>query len=266
MTQAEHGTGPGPGPGRKAPPVSQWESPDQQEPAPPSASRSARRPALIAVAGVLVVGAVVGVLKLSGAFEGDGAEGPDPAATSVPGATPGTTASPEPTPEETEIPGVTIGTPENPYEPGDSFVILDDWTMTIGEVDTDTWPDLEPHFLETRPHKMDQYQPEPGMVYVSAPSSVAYSGAPKNQDRLESISVYHLATDGTITSTNTCGDLGLAVEPYWPYKANEEPLIEGVPCVEIPPTQVPGGQWQIFVDWIEPDGQGNYVLVHYTAT
>jgi hypothetical protein len=246
--------------------VSQWENPDHPQLAESGRPRSAHRPALIAVGGVLVLGAAIGGLAISGAFEGDGADGPDPAATSVAGSTPGTTPSPEPTPEETEIPGVTVGTPENPYEPGDSVTILDDWTMTIGEVDTDTWPDLEPHFLETDPDDMDFYRPAPGMVYVSAPSSMVYTGEPKDQDRLKSVFVGHVAADGESIATNSCGSYGLAVEPFWPLNMPNEPRSEGVACVEIPPARVEGGQWRISFDWIEPDGQYRTVYVYYKAS
>jgi len=221
---------------------------------------------LVGAGSTLAISAVVGALVISGAFEGNGAEGPDPAATSVPGSTSGTTTSPEPTPEETEIPGVTIGTPENPYEPGDSFTILDDWTMTIGEVDTDTWPDLEAHFLETQPDKMDWYRPDPGMVYVSAPSSMVYTGEPKDQDRLRSVFVSHVATDGESIASNSCGSYGLAVDTFWPLDMPDEPRSEGVSCVEIPPARVEGGQWRISFDWIGPDGQYRTVYVYCKAS
>jgi len=252
--------------------MSQQESPDQPEPAAPATpssvpSQSSRRTgAVIAAGGVLAVVAAVGILVVSGALDGDGADGPDPAATTVAGSAAGATPTPEPTPEEAEIPGVTVGTPENPYEPGDSFTILDDWTMTIGEVDTDTWPDLEPHFLETDPDDMDFYRPDPGTVYVSAPSSVVYTGEPKDQDRLKSIFVGHVAADGATIATNSCGSYGLAVDTFWPLDMPEEPRSEGVACVEIPPARVEGGQWRIAIDLIDPEGQSRYVLVYYRAT
>ncbi|MBI9115880.1 hypothetical protein [Sanguibacter suaedae] len=243
--------------------MSQSETPDPREPVRAGAPRSARRPALVALAGALVVGAAAGALVISGAL-GDGSDGSDPATTPAAGTTPGPAASSEEA-EEAEVPGVTVGTPENPYGPGDTFVILDDWTMTIGETDTDSWPELEPQLQQTSPSTMDWYPPEPGMVYVSAPSSIVYNGDTDDQDRLNSITVSHLAADGTTTAINTCGRYGMAVETYWPGYVNEDPSAEGVPCVEIPPSQVAGGQWQIFIDWIGPDGRPDYVLVHYTA-
>ncbi|MEP7762637.1 hypothetical protein [Sanguibacter sp. 25GB23B1] len=250
--------------------MSQWESPVPQgspttSPT-PSGSQSRRRPAITALVGAGVALAVVGALALSGVFAGDGDDAPDPRASAGAGSTPSasTTPSAEPTPEE-DVPGVTIGTDENPYGPGDSFVMLDDWTITLGATDTDTWPDLEPGLRETWPDQIEQFQPAAGMVYVSAPANVTYTGDPAGLDRIESIVVEHVAADGTVSAINTCGDFGLAVDTFHPIDLDKEPVVEGVACVEVSPAQAADGRWRVFVDWIRPDGQGDYVEVFYTA-
>lgn len=246
--------------------MSQWQSPVQQGSVHPSpASGSGRRALIITVVVAVLALVIVATLALSGAFSSDAGDAGDPTPVASPETTPtpstSPTPSPEPTPDE-ELPGVTFGTAEDPLAPGESFTMLDDWTITLGASDLDTWPDLEPHFLETRAHKIDQYQPDPGTVYVSTPATVTYAGDPADQDRISSIVVEYLAADGTVGTINTCGRYGLAVEPF--NTIYDEPFI-GTACTQLPATQAPGGQWRIFISWFTPEGQETYIDVFYAT-
>ena len=218
---------------------------------------------IVTVVVTVVALIIVGALALSGAFSKDSSDSPTAGASTGATPTPSTdpTPSSEPTPEG-DVPGVTIGTAENPYGPGDSFVMLDDWTFTLGATDLDSWPDLEPQLLQKWPTKIDQLKPDPGMVYVSAPASVTYSGDPADQDRMSLIVVEYLATDGTVGTINTCGNGGIAVEPF--NTINDEPFV-GTACTQITPAQAAGGQWRVFISWFTPEGQETYIDVFYTA-
>ena len=215
---------------------------------------------VVVVVALVVAGAVV----LSGVFSGEGVDDPTAVGTTDAASTASASPTPsaEPTPEE-ELPGVTFGTAENPLAPGESFTMLDDWTITLGTTDLDTWPDLEPYFQETRPDKIDVYQPDPGTVYVSAPANVTYTGDPADQARLTDIVVDYVPADGENGAVNTCGNYGSAVERF--EVELDKDLIEGIACTAIPAAQAPGGQWRVFISWFTPEGQETYVDVFYAT-
>ena len=202
---------------------------------------------------------VAGALALSGVFAGDGVDDPTADATTDAGPTPSATPSAEPTPED-ELPGVTFGTAERPLAPGESFTMLDDWTISLGATDLDTWPDIQPQLQQRWPSKMGSLEPNPGTVYVSVPAKVTYTGDPADQDRIILIVVEFLSADGTVGTINTCGNGGLAVEPF--DTIDEEPF-EGTACTEIDPAQAAEGMWRVFVSWKQPDGARDFVHVYY---
>jgi len=205
-------------------------------------------------AGVLVI--VGGVLFATGVFEGDGAPvAADPAATSAP------TASP--TPEE--IPDQTLGTPQNPLRPGDSFIFFDDWTFTIGETDTDAWPALAAYYQEHFADKMYQFEPDPGMVYVTAPMVATYTGDKAKQDEVM-MALHHVGADGTETRSTSCGMTGRNYTRFEALAIKTDPLVEGSLCVEISPDQVPGGLWWIYLSYYDPaTGIDRNEQYYYTA-
>lgn len=244
--------------------MSQWQSPVYQGTAPSSPPSSARksgrgpRSAIIVVVLVVTIVATVAFgLFVGGVF--DGREETPTTATS-PTAAPPPTPRPAPTPEE--VPGTTIGTRENPYGPGDSFTILDDWTFTLGATDTDTWPDVAAYFEQHAADKLHLHQPAPGMVFVSAPATLTYTGSPEGRDRVDFFTVHHIAADGTESMINSCGRYGTSVEPF--NTVYEDPVVEGVPCVEVTPTQAIGGQWRVAV-WFGPDEDEVVTDIFYTA-
>ena len=219
---------------------------------------------IITVTTLVVALVVAGALALSGVFAGDGSDDPTADASTDAGPSPSASPTPsaEPTPEE-ELPGVTFGTAEDPLAPGESFTMLDDWTITLGATDLDTWPDLEPYWQQKWPDKMDQFQPDPGMVFVSVPAKVTYTGDPADQDRITDIVVDYLAADGENGIINICGHQGLAVERF-NVELDKTP-IEGIACTAIPAAQAPGGQWRVFISWRTPAGQETYVDVFYAT-
>jgi hypothetical protein len=215
-----------------------------------------RRPlaAGLATASSLVLAG--GILFAAGVFEGDGAP-----ATADPAATPAPTASP--TPEE--IPGETIGTPENPFRPGDSFTFFDDWTFTFGQTNTDAWPALASYYEETFPDELDDHEPGPGMVYLTAPVTMTYTGAPADQDNIM-IALHHVSTDGTETGNSSCGLLRRNFTRFVALDVRTKPVVEGSLCAEIPTENIPGGQWWIYLSyWDSATGTELDQQYYYTA-
>ena len=231
--------------------MSQWQSPTGPGSVPPSPPTSgpaprSRRPVIIALAVLVVVLVVAGALFASGVFTGDGSDDPD-ASPTAPAATP----SVAPTPEE--VPGKTIGTPTTPYAPGDSFVFLDDWTFTLGATDFDTWPDVGPALEQQWPDTIDTYLPEPGMVFVSAPMTMTYTGPPTYQGRITSIYLAYFTADGTELRVGNCGRYGDAVEAFDLSDAVDLPAVDGAACAEMTPEQAIGGQWRITLVYLKED-------------
>jgi hypothetical protein len=208
-----------------------------------ASSSSSRRRSLttgLIVAGVLVL--TGGVLFAAGVFEGHGAPAAaDPAATPAPTAS--ATAG--------ETPGETIGTPENPFRPGDSFTFFDDWTFTVGETDTDAWPGLAPYYEEHFADEIYQHEPGPGMVYVTVPLSMAYTGGPSKQ-RHTMMAITHVSADGVETRAGMCGLAGGDFRVFDNMAVQRDPVVEGSLCAELLPTQVPGGQWWIYLSYWDP--------------
>ena len=211
------------------------------------------------VVALVIVLVVAGALFASGVFTGDGSDDPD-ASPTAPTATPSVTPTPE------EVPGKTIGTPTTPYAPGDSFVFLDDWTFSLGATDFDTWPDVGPALEQMWPDTIDSYRPGPGMVFVSAPMSMTYTGPPTYQGRITTITLHYMTADGTGLPAGNCGVVGMSVEAFDVSDAVDLPAVEGAACAEMTPEQAVGGQWRISLDFLnEGDGTEYLRQIFYTA-
>lgn len=236
--------------------VSQPQGPSAPGSAP--SARTGRRAAVIVVVLAVVAALVVGGLALAGVFSSD--DGADHDQTSE------ASTSASATPQEPEVvPGKTIGTPEKPYAPGDSFVFLEDWTFTLGATDFDTWPDVEADLQARLPTMMDSFLPEPGMVFVSAPLSMTYTGPPTYQGRITSVYAQYVTVDGTELFTGNCGRYGDAVAPFDESDALEMASVAGAVCVEMTPEQAIGGQWRIEVDYVDGDSDVLFRHIYYTA-
>ncbi|MEP7766161.1 hypothetical protein [Sanguibacter sp. 25GB23B1] len=244
--------------------MSQWDNPARPgsvptgPPAGGPAPRRSRRPLIITLAVLVVVLVAAGALFVSGVFTGDGDDAD--ASPTTPAATPTIAPTPE------EIPGKTIGTQANPYTPGDSFKFLDDWTFSLGTTDFDTWPDVGPALEQKFPDSIDSYRPGPGMVFVSAPMSMTYTGPPTYQGRITTITLHYMTADGTALPAGNCGVVGMSVEAFDVSDAVDLPAVEGAACAEITPEQAVGGQWRISLDFLnEGDGTEYLRQIFYTA-
>jgi hypothetical protein len=235
------------------------ESPERSDLSSPMLTRSgpqngSRATALVTLG---VVGVVAVALSASGVFEGDGAPGVDPGASST------STSTSSPTPQET--PDEPLGTPQNPLRPGDSFTFFDDWTFTLGETDTDAWPDLAPYYRERFPDEIHQHEPEPGMIYVTAEMTAVYDGPISKQDLLNT-ALHHVSVDGAETYVNGCRLAGGEGRRFDTTELRNQPVVEGYLCAEITPEQVPGGLWWIYLSYYDPAaGIDRNEQYYYTA-
>jgi hypothetical protein len=205
-------------------------------------SSSRRRSVAITLIASAVLVLTGGALFVAGAFEGDGAPvAADPTVTSA--------SSAAQTPEE--IPGETIGTSENPFGPGDTFTFFDDWTFTFGATNPDTWPGLASYYEEHFPDKISQYEPEPGMVYVTVPVSMTYTGTEAKREHIL-MALNHVSAAGTETGNTDCGLTGRNYKRFESVTAKWSSELEGSLCAEIRPEDVPGGQWWIYLSYYDP--------------
>lgn len=237
--------------------MSQWGPPVQRESAPPvvapSRAGGRARAVIVVVVVVTVLLLTSGALALAGVFD----RGEDPSTATGTDPT-GTTAA---DPPEQEIPGETVGTPDNPYAPGDSFSILDDWTFSVGATDTDAWPEVAPRWEGDA--DIDQYQPDPGTVYVKTDASAVFAGSPAEQHRVFGLTFTFVAPDGTLV-TEKCGRYGTVFETLR-NSADAVTTESGAVCVQALPEQAEGGQWQVSLFYYDEDQREQYIKVYYAT-
>lgn len=216
------------------------------------------------VAILVVVGIAAALAALTGVFGGSDEESStDPDARR--GSTSRESDAPTTEPAEELIPGETIGTPENPYSPGDT-VVIEDWTFTLGETDTDSWPELVIEIKKTFPTLFDDFAPEPGMVYVTAPLTFTYTGPPETQNRANGFDVVHFGTDGTETQDGRCGEYSSSSgDRFDSTSIWRESSEEGVVCAQLSPERAEGGQWQLALFFWDHEGKDRLIDVFYTA-
>ena len=228
--------------------------------APQPSRRGARGAVLAVMTGlvVLLVGAGCAVTgSVGGSDEGAGSDDQ--------GSTGEGSDRPTSTPVEELIPGKTIGTPDNPYSPGDT-VVIEDWTFTLGATDTDAWPEIIPELKKTYPTIFNDFAPEPGMHYVTAPLTFTYTGPTDTQDRANGFDATHVAADGTETRDGSCGEYSSSSGDYFDSNATwSEPSEEGVLCAQVPPERADSGQWRLSLFFWDHEGNDRLIEVYYTA-
>ncbi|MEP7763372.1 hypothetical protein [Sanguibacter sp. 25GB23B1] len=158
---------------------------------------------------------------------------------------------------------MTVGTPENPYTGGESFTVLEDWTFTVGTSDTDAWPDVAAQW-DGQPD-VDQYQPDPGMVFVMAPASMTYTGPPTYQGRVKGFFVTFVTPDGTLVYPK-CGRYGTTFDSFDNSAVSDESSEDATFCAPVLPEQVEGGQWQVTMYTYDEDLTERLVEVYYAVS